>query len=326
MKLTFYDKDLNKKEVVFSWLSLLWQTKYNDVGIFTAEFQKGLELWGKIQPLDFVTYDEAPNDIMVVWAIEVKDNKFVVSGRSALSLLENRVSVETVKDVNAEAAMRHLIADMANWEGVILGESKDLPEMFDAQKSNDTILGYLRAISQYCDIGIRLIKKGDSLLFECYKPLLNDTVKYSSKYNNMNNEVYFENEFEYRNVAYVHGQGEGANRILVVVGETDKVGHQRREMYVDAQDIQKEETETIDQYKARLRKRGLEKLSEQIRVVNTTFLLTDTSVKVGDVVVLTPSFFNVTYQARIVEMTIKSQNNLTQTTIGIGTPVPIRRR
>lgn len=326
MKLTFYNKNLQKKEVVFTWLSLFWQSKYNDVGTFTAEFQKDLDLWGKIQVLDFVVYNKVPNDIMVVWAIEVKNNKVVISGRSALSLLDNRVSVERIRNQNAEAAMRGIISDMREWGGISLGELKNIPEKFTAQISGDSVLNYLITISQYCDIGIRLLKSGASLLFDCYKPPLNGSVKYSAKFGNMNDEQYAENELNYRNVAYVHGQGEGESRVIVEVGDTEAVGSARREMYIDARDIQQEEEETFEEYKERLKERGLEKLAEQYKVVNTSFSLTDTeNINLGDLVTLTPTYLNMAYQARVVEMIIKSQNNQTKRTISIGTLMPIRR-
>ena len=46
---------------------------------------------------------------------------------------------------------------------------------------------------------------------------------------------------DYANVAVVQGAGEGENRATVTVGLTDATGADRRELYVDARDVQPDE-------------------------------------------------------------------------------------
>lgn len=80
------------------------------------------------------------------------------------------------------------------------------------------------------------------------------------------------------NFAYVAGEGEGSARVIVEVDLRSSADEERRELYVDARDLQStyqddagdEHTYTADQYKALLRQRGLEKLAEyqKIETVN----------------------------------------------------------
>ena len=67
----------------------------------------------------------------------------------------------------------------------------------------------------------------------------------------------------------VQGAGEGENRATVTVGLTDATGADRRELYVDARDVQpdeeKGETNKSEAYLERLMARGTNKLLEQLR-------------------------------------------------------------
>lgn len=82
---------------------------------------------------------------------------------------------------------------------------------------------------------------------------------FSDEYGNLNNVMYQYNDQNYKNVAIVGGSGEGPERIYVTVGQAE--GLDRRELFVDAKDIQKEEL-TDEEYKNLLIQRGQDKLNE----------------------------------------------------------------
>jgi hypothetical protein len=142
----------------------------------------------------------------------------------------------------------------------------------------------------------------------------------------MGDERYSESEKDYKNVAVVAGALIDGERVTVVAGDTAAVGVSRREMYVDARDIQPEEGETREEYEARLIRRGEKKLSERIKIVNTNFSILKEDVSLGDLVLLTPTYKDETLQARVTSITYKSQNNTMQKIIGIGQPIPVNRR
>ena len=78
----------------------------------------------------------------------------------------------------------------------------------------------------------------------------------------------------YCNYAIVGGEGEGANRVIVEVDQTN--GEDRRELWVDAKDLQKGDLSDAD-YRAQLIQRGTEKLAEAARVENFSAAAVDTA-------------------------------------------------
>lgn len=326
MRLTFYDTSLNKKAVMFNWLSMLWRPQYNDEGYFVIELQEDSEFFGIVKQLDYIVFDEDPDNVMMVWGVELKNKKVVISGHSAVYLLEHRISDDVVKNENAELAMRRQIENMTPWDCVTVGELKGLPDKFTAQTSDGSVLEYCTTISKFSDIGFRFRKLNKNLLFECYKPDINQGVRFSAKLGNMGDERYLESEKDYKNVAIVAGAVIDGERVTVVVGDTTAAGASRREMYVDARDIQPEEGETREEYEARLVRRGEKKLSERLKIVNSNFSILTEDVSLGDLVLLNPTYTNETLQARVTSITYKSQNNTMQKTIEIGQPIPTNRR
>lgn len=325
MKVTFYDGNLNKRAITYNWISLLWQPKYNDVGSFQIELQEASELFGVVKTMDYVEYDQDDN-IMIVTAIQARDKRIIISGHAASWILSKRVSTEEVKNTNAERAMLGLVSSMAPWPLLFAGDPTGIDDVYSAQVSKTQVLEYCRNIAQKTDIGFRVVKYGRTLKFECYKPLLNEGVRFSAALGNMSGERFMEGEEDFANVAVVAGAGEGDARVIVTVGDLESSGADRREMYIDARDIQPEDGESDEEYRARLMRRGTRKLVEHTKIENTEFLIDDENVSLGDLVRITPTYINAALQARVTSITIKSQNNITTKIVGIGTPVQMSAR
>ena len=85
----------------------------------------------------------------------------------------------------------------------------------------------------------------------------------------------------------VQGAGEGENRATVTVGLTDATGADRRELYVDARDVQpdeeKGETSRSEAYLERLMARGTNKLLEQLRTGSIELTIDAEGLSPGDV-------------------------------------------
>ena len=93
----------------------------------------------------------------------------------------------------------------------------------------------------------------------------NKPVIFGTDFNNILKSEYVLDNNNYRNVAYVAGEGEGENRVVVEVKQTESAGFFRREIVVDARDIQKANSisrMTDEEYNELLQQRGKEKLSE----------------------------------------------------------------
>lgn len=94
----------------------------------------------------------------------------------------------------------------------------------------------------------------------------NDPVIFSMSLNNLESTSYIKDYTEYRNMAYVAGEGEGSSRTIVTVGDTSSYGLNRKELWVDARDCQKQRDDgsyiSDYTYNKMLVKRGEAKLQE----------------------------------------------------------------
>lgn len=83
--------------------------------------------------------------------------------------------------------------------------------------------------------------------------------------------AYYTNSQDVKNVAFVHGEGEGADRKSALSGELDSSGFSRKELYVDARDLSSEVFDeggsstvlTEEEYTQVLNTRGEDKLAER---------------------------------------------------------------
>lgn len=89
----------------------------------------------------------------------------------------------------------------------------------------------------------------------------NKPVIFGTDFNNILTSEYVSDKNNYRNVAYVAGEGEGENRVVVEVKQTESAGFFRREIVVDARDLQKANSTTKmteEEYNELLQQRGKE--------------------------------------------------------------------
>lgn len=88
---------------------------------------------------------------------------------------------------------------------------------------------------------------------------------FSDSFRNIKNAQYDRDESDCKNVAYVAGEGEGDARVVAEVDIRSSPDEERRELFVDARDLQKTTDNvayTDAQYREMLCQRGLEKLAD----------------------------------------------------------------
>lgn len=98
----------------------------------------------------------------------------------------------------------------------------------------------------------------------------NEPVVFSTDLEDILSSTYYLNTEDIKNVAMVQGEEKNGTRTTVYVGDTALKGFQRKELYVDARDLQSEVYDesgnesvlTQEQYKATLIQRGKERLAE----------------------------------------------------------------
>ena len=119
-----------------------------------------------------------------------------------------------------------------------------------------------------------------SMIFEIYTGVdrtydqdENPYIIFSPDYDNIINTDYYDSLDGYKNVTLVLGEGEGTERVRLIIGGTDDNGDyisplDRRELYTDARDLQSDDYEgDKEAYALAMKQRGLEDLYECTRQV-----------------------------------------------------------
>lgn len=332
MRLDVLDADtLVRVGWVDVWVSIYWDSPYYSEGGFTLEVRPTAENLQLLKEGRWVVRsDESPRIPMRICsrANQNEDANLVVSGYPATWILTKRVSAATIKGQNAEQAMRGLVSAMRPWPRLELGTEYGFDTTFSKQTSGGTVFDYCQTIGQACDLGFRIVLDGKGadkrLLFECFRPTFDPNNRFSPKWGNLLNAGWSFADTDYANVALVQGAGEGSARATVWVGDVDTTGADRREMYIDARDIQPDEdsgeTTASQSYLQKLADRGGEKLLAQLRTGSIEFDVDDDVLQVGDVLSASLPQLGYTAMVRVADIITQSQDSGTTRTIRLGTP------
>ena len=274
------------------WVSLYWDEPYNTEGEFTLEVRPTEENLALLREGRWLRRSDSDVPMRICHrSNENTDSNLVITGFPGTWIFTKRACTSTVKSENAEAAMRRLVSAMQPWPKLELGAAVGFDTTYTAQTSGGSIMDYLMTIGAACDLGfrVRLSGKNDQkkLLFEVYRPTADPNNRFSTKWGNLQQAAWAFGDGDYANVAVVQGAGEGENRATVTVGLTDATGADRRELYVDARDVQpdeeKGETSKSQAYLERLMARGTNKLLEQLRTGSIELTIDAEGLSPGDV-------------------------------------------
>lgn len=357
--------------------SLMWPKKYSGYSQFqltapiTEEnkeyFKKGRILW-KV----------GSNTAAVIEIINssVKDDGskiFEIKGRTLECLLEKRIVWSTYQANNLEISK--IIEDLVKLNCVNPSDSdRKIPRMSidfytsdeeeekkaTYQKTGGTVYDAISDLVQEADMGfeIQFIPDLEVLMFRLYKGKdrsVNqkdvDAIVFSDDTDDILTSSYETNSTDYKNVAWVAGEGEGSSRKYIeivnsILDEDGKrvlpTGLTRDEMFVDARDLQstytdddgQEKTLTDSEYLQILSQRGNERLSENsvienfecdLRVQGTQFEF-DKDYFLGDIVTFVDTNLGVTIDARITAVEDDYSNEHTRVfTFGYGHPSLIKK-
>lgn len=321
--------------------SLIWPDKFNGFGTFelwapitdenSQYFKKGNILW--------CGGDNAA--IVEIVKSEIDENgtkTYNVKGRTLEMLLTTRIIWGTYNAVNKDAstAMYEIVnqncvnPSNANRKIPYLKLAEDLKfgGKITYQKTGGEVYDSLSTIASTYDLGFSVLfkPKTKELIFEVVEGVdrtveqsANDPVEFSTELEDLLSSSYYTNDQDVKNVAFVQGEGSGSSRKSVISGEADSKGFGRRELYVDARDLQstsvdengEEQSLSPAEYTQVLTQRGDDKLSEckttetfeaQIRVFGDVQYEFGVDYKKGDKVTVRDEQLNVVVSARITEV------------------------
>lgn len=321
--------------------SLIWPDKFNGFGTFelwapitdenSQYFKKGNILW--------CGGDNAAVVEIVKSEIDENGTKtYNVKGRTLEMLLTTRIIWGTYNAVNKDAstAMYEIVnqncvnPSNANRKIPYLKLAEDLKfgGKITYQKTGGEVYDSLSTIASTYDLGFSVLfkPKTKELIFEVVEGVdrtveqsINDPVEFSTELEDLLSSSYYTNDQDVKNVAFVQGEESGSSRKSVTSGEANSKGFGRRELYVDARDLQstsvdengEEQNLSPTEYTQVLTQRGDDKLSEckttetfeaQIRVFGDVQYEFGVDYKKGDKVTVRDEQLNVVVSARITEV------------------------
>lgn len=321
--------------------SLIWPDKFNGYASFelwapitdenSEYFKKGNILW--------CGGDNAAVIEIVKSTIDDKGTKtFNVKGRTLEMILTTRIIWGTYNASNKYAST--IMYEIVNQNCVNptnisrkipyleCAEDKQLGGKMSIQKTGGEVYDALTTIASNKDLGFNVLfrPKEKKLIFEVIAGVDRtieqsevDPVEFSTDLEDILSSSYYTNSQDEKNVAFIQGEGDGASRVSQVSGNNELEGFNRKELYVDARDIQSESvnedgattTLTPAEYDAALVNRGDDKLAEcktietfeaQIRVFGDIQYEFGKDYQKGDKVTVRDRQLNVVVSARITEV------------------------
>ena len=286
MNITVLDNNFCAKCILDEYESFIWVDKFYEPGTFELYTKVTNYILSNIKADDFLQIPESEHtmiveDISIESDIESGDHIKIV-GRSLESMLDRRIvwtqtNLETalysgIKKLLDDAIVNPLIAERKINEFTYKLADTDLDAKIraltmDHQYTGDNLLDIVTDLCSENKIGYKItLNRYNQFVFELYsgenrtyEQDKNPFVVFSPSYGNIINSNYTEKSSVVKKVALVAGEGEGTSRITSTVGSAS--GFTRKEVYVDARDIRKENLDT-NKYKAKLNSKGLDKLNE----------------------------------------------------------------
>lgn len=348
MELLLLDKNFGICGLIDDFSSLVWNRKYYDCGNFNLQI--GLKYWKQFKNAKYV-YSKEFEETAILETLNYKNTTQGIeiqrSGRFLESILTQRVinTTQKFKNMITEDIIRGLVNTFVinsgdrKIKGVILGERKGLGRVRTMQMTGGNLLDKIYELCKEDELSIRLRYNFDNnqMVFEVWQGLdrrdtqnKNTWAIFSRNFENILEDEYSTDETKYCNFAYVEGELEEQTE-TVEVGTTDdtqkkktrvevtvnrmKDGEERKELYVDARDLQKDEDMTDSEYLETLRERGIEKLNECNKVETSSFTIdTNSNLRykedfdIGDKVVYINEDLGFSIENRIVEVSEAYEN------------------
>lgn len=303
MELLLLDKNFEICGLIDDFSSLVWNRKYYDCGDFSLQTsidnRKQFENAKYIYSKDFL-------ETAILETLNIKQStqgiEIIRTGRFLESKLAQRVIDQTqyFRNMITEDIVRSLVntfvinAGIRSIPNISLGKRKGLGRSRTMQMTGDNLLTKIYELCKEDELSIKLWYdfEQNKMIFDVWQGLdrvdtqsENTWAIFSRNFENIVNEEYATDTTKYCNFAYVDGELEektGTNedgttkttkkRVTVTVNRI-KEGENRKELYVDARDLQKDENMTDTEYQQTLIERGIEKLNENAKIETANFAI-----------------------------------------------------
>jgi|LGVF01.2.fsa_nt_gb hypothetical protein len=291
--LKILDEELNFVGSIKKYASFYFVLNFNRA----KEFQLIAPIkYEKILKEDYYIYVSRKKSFIINYVKSEEDKGIVtVRGKHVMNELKNWITLPLTGldyDVitgDAETVLKHYInSNCVNPQdterkGMFFEIAPNLNRgsRIHRESSHKNLLEEVEEIAKSIDIGwiVELDYVRKKLIFDVYEGVdraysqdINNKVIMSKKRKNIENVITTRDISDYKNVNYVAGQGEGAERKIAIVRDPNQTFMKRREMFTDARDIGDDSETTLED-------RGLAKLGEASYIYRSESTIVDKNSK-----------------------------------------------
>lgn len=273
--------NVNRFAVIDNYRSFIWTKRYAEFGDCELYVEATTEMLNMFKIGDFLQRNDDDMTCRIesieLQTDEEEGNYLVITGVDCRAILNQRIVWEQTNfSGTAGKYIEKLIEDA--FSSKIIGRAisnlyvdyiieEEFPDEITQQVTYDNLGEKVIEICKMFGYGSKMIVN-ELFKFKLYKGVdrsyeqnKNKFVIFSPNFDNIKTSKYLEDFSNFKSVALVGGEGEGVARTCVTVGTA--TGLNRREIFVDADNISNETEEGVQvDYNETLRNKGLEVLAE----------------------------------------------------------------
>ena len=193
------------------------------------------------------------------------DEDFIITGNSLTTrILSSRVTASRqIEKDKVDVVMKNILrkqteGDLRAFKGLSYSDNKDyFTDIIEHKSLYKALDEEFETLSKMYDIGhkISIDIANKAFVFDVYQmDDISDSVLFTVDFDNLKNQRFIDSHDNYKNVAIVAGQGnsdldedDDETRDKVIINNEDYTGWNRREVYIDARDINKDTKKGTDE-------------------------------------------------------------------------------
>ncbi len=291
MDIWLLNASYNRFGILDEFESFIWTERYSAFGDFKLVLAPTARMRELLLPAKFLGHSETDRIMVIDEVLDAKNEAGVkvltVTGRSFEAKLDDRaVTFFNLSGIGLSTSITdtrsQIVTKMVGKvcvEGVGLSADDVIPELYTSDTSNSTEIvsvalktqSLYASVKEVCDsdrlgFRIQLLSTSPRLRFNVFKGVERPSVYFSSMLDNFADESHLRSETNYKNMAYVVAKDNIRIEIVPAPGiSVEATGLKRKVLVVDGTDIDPTEG-TWDEFRTRLKQRGLEALASHQKV------------------------------------------------------------
>lgn len=328
MSLELYTPDYSNRYEITHAISVQMSDYYNDKGKLILVLPVNDYNIEAVKN-DSILYDTQKKLAYIIKNVktDTPQNRITANGYTTNHFLDSRVIASPVAVTTVESGVYSVVnGNLRGLSKIAVAPSKGLTEATEMSLYGGTILQEIMPVLASVDLGHRMTwdHRNGEHVFEVYKGEDLTTgihaVVFSDEQGTARDLVINDDVSTFKNVAYVVAEYEG-NQLIEVVG--DATGDARHEQFFSAS-LSKEDGETEEQFRAKMRSYGATELAKLVRRQSFSVVIDPSELgtvyNIGDLVSCVSKRFGVKFNARISGMKYKKDANGETTEVILGEP------